>query len=154
MWTMEQHRFRDLGIRSQRAGSGQPVLFLHGAAGLPLWTPFFEALSKQYDVRVPEHPGFGGSDAPAWIRSVSDMSMYYLDVLDQLIEARPQPGLYLERAQAKLKAGDEAGAKADCQEGLKLESDNRDLKWLLAEIKKDAKQRFKGKNQQPPGRSK
>lgn len=77
-----------------------------------------------------------------------------ISLLDQLIEARPQPGLYLERAQAKLKAGDEAGATADCKEGLKLEADNRDLKWLLAEIKKDAKQRFKGKNQQPPGRSK
>ena len=84
MWTMEQHRFRGLGIRSQRAGSGQPMLFLHGAAGLPLWNPFFEALSKRYDLRAPEHPGFGASDAAAWIRSVPDMSMYYLDMLDQL----------------------------------------------------------------------
>jgi predicted Zn-dependent protease len=75
-------------------------------------------------------------------------------LLDQLIEARPQPGLYVERAQAKLKAGDDAGAKADCQEGLKLDAEDRDLKWLLAEIKKDTKQRFKGKNQKPPGRSK
>jgi len=75
-------------------------------------------------------------------------------LLDQLIEARPQPGLYLERAQAKLKAGDDAGAKADCQEGLKLDPEDRDLKWLLSEMKKDTKQRFKGKNQKPPGRSK
>jgi pimeloyl-ACP methyl ester carboxylesterase len=83
MWTMEQHCFRGLGIRSQRAGSGQPMLFLHGAAGLPPWNAFFEALSKRYGLQVPEHPGFGASDAPAWIRSVPDMSMYYLDVLDQ-----------------------------------------------------------------------
>ena len=74
--------------------------------------------------------------------------------LDQLIEARPQPALYVERAQAKLKAGDDAGAKADCQEGLKLDPEDRDLKWLLSEMKKDTKQRFKGKNQKPPGRSK
>jgi predicted Zn-dependent protease len=77
-----------------------------------------------------------------------------LPLLDELIAARPQPGLYLERAQAKLKAGDEAGAADDCQEGLKLDPEDRDLKWLRAEIKKEAKQRFKGKNKEPPGRSK
>lgn len=77
-----------------------------------------------------------------------------IGLLDQLIEARPQPGLYLERAQAKLKAGDDAGAMTDCEEGLKLDADDRDLKWFKAELKKDKKQRFKGKFQQPPGRSK
>jgi predicted Zn-dependent protease len=77
-----------------------------------------------------------------------------IPLLDELIAAAPQPGLYLERAQAKLKSGDDAGAKADCQEGLKLDPEDRDLKWLLAEMKKDSKARFKGKNQKPPGRSK
>src|ERR1700692_1568201 len=53
-------------IRMFRGGSGQPVVFLHGAAGLSVWTPFFQALSENYDVRVPEHPGFGQSDNPEW----------------------------------------------------------------------------------------
>ena len=34
---------------------------------MPLWLPFFERLAEHYEVWVPEHPGFGGSDDPAWI---------------------------------------------------------------------------------------
>ena len=33
---------------------------------------------------VPEHPGFGASDDPPLIRSVSDMAMFYLDFLEAL----------------------------------------------------------------------
>jgi pimeloyl-ACP methyl ester carboxylesterase len=33
---------------------------------------------------VPEHPGFGDSDNPPWIRNIGDMAMYYLDFLDGL----------------------------------------------------------------------
>jgi pimeloyl-ACP methyl ester carboxylesterase len=84
MPNFEQHRLRGLGIRSLHAGNGQPMLFLHGASGLPIWNPFFDALSARYDLRIPEHPGFGVSQAPDWIRTVSDMSMHYLDVLDEL----------------------------------------------------------------------
>src|SRR6478672_10161412 len=67
MWKMEQRRFRDLEIRSLHAGTGEPMLYLHGASGLPVWGPFFDALSAQYELRIPEHPGFGASDAPDWI---------------------------------------------------------------------------------------
>jgi predicted Zn-dependent protease len=77
-----------------------------------------------------------------------------VDLFDELIAARPQAGLYFERALAKAKSGDDAGAREDCALGLKLDPESRDLKWLLGEIKKEAPQRFKGKNQQPPGRSK
>jgi pimeloyl-ACP methyl ester carboxylesterase len=35
-------------------------------------------------VFVPEHPGFGSSDHPPWIRNTADMAMYYLDFLDEL----------------------------------------------------------------------
>lgn len=84
MWKMEQRRFRDLEIRSLHAGTGEPMLYLHGASGLPVWGPFFDVLSARYELRIPEHPGFGASDAPDWIRSVSDLAMYYLDVLDDL----------------------------------------------------------------------
>jgi pimeloyl-ACP methyl ester carboxylesterase len=69
-------------IRMFRGGSGQPVVFLHGAAGLSVWTPFFQALSENYDVRVPEHPGFGQSDNPEWLKSVSDLALFYLDFLE------------------------------------------------------------------------
>ena len=38
--------------------------------------------SKQFEVIVPEHPGFGTSDNPPWMRNIGDLAMYYLDFLD------------------------------------------------------------------------
>jgi pimeloyl-ACP methyl ester carboxylesterase len=67
-----------------RRGSGAPLVFLHGANGLPVWLPMFEILSKQFEVIVPEHPGFGTSDNPPWLRNIGDLAMYYLDFLDAL----------------------------------------------------------------------
>jgi len=60
------------------------MLFLHGSPGLPVWGKFFDTLAAKFDVRIPEHPGFGASVAPDWIRNVADMAMHYLDVLDAL----------------------------------------------------------------------
>jgi len=79
-----KHQIRDIGVRLFRDGKGEPLLFLHGAAGYPGWLPFFEKLAGKYDVLVPEHPGFGLSDHPAWIRNVADTAMYYLDFIDGL----------------------------------------------------------------------
>jgi pimeloyl-ACP methyl ester carboxylesterase len=78
----ERLTIRGINVRALRGGAGAPVLFLHGAGGRPAWLPFFEKLSQRYEVLVPEHPGFGTSDNPSWIRHVRDLAMYYLDVLD------------------------------------------------------------------------
>jgi pimeloyl-ACP methyl ester carboxylesterase len=80
----ETLRVGDVDIRLLRGGQGKPLLFLHGSAGLPPWNAFFEQLSAQHEVLVTEHPGFGRTVAPQWIRNVADMAMYYLDVLDRL----------------------------------------------------------------------
>jgi pimeloyl-ACP methyl ester carboxylesterase len=77
-------RIRDAAIRLHRAGKGEPVLFLHGAGGYGQWLPFFDALAGGYELLVPEHPGFDGSDDPPWIRNVSDMAMFYLDFIEAL----------------------------------------------------------------------
>ena len=37
---------------------------------------------------VPEHPGFGTTPSPPWLRNVGDMAMYYLDALDALAGER------------------------------------------------------------------
>ena len=76
-------RVRDVRIRLHRAGSGQTVLFLHGAGGVPQWLPFFDKLAEHYEILVPEHPGFGGSDDPPWIRSISDLALFYLDLVEE-----------------------------------------------------------------------
>jgi pimeloyl-ACP methyl ester carboxylesterase len=67
-----------------RDGKGAPLVYLHGAAGVPPWVPFFTQLAGKYELLVPEHPGFGTSDNPTWIRNVGDVAMYYLDFLDGL----------------------------------------------------------------------
>ena len=77
-------KIRDVAVRLHRAGRGPTVLFLHGAGGVPQWLPFFDALAERYEVLVPEHPGFGGSDDPAWIRSMPDLAMFYLDLVEEV----------------------------------------------------------------------
>lgn len=75
---------RGVKLRMFRGGEGSPVLFLHGAAGLSGWTPFFEAISQKHDLIVPEHPGWGKSDDPQWLRAMPDLAMFYLDFIDQI----------------------------------------------------------------------
>jgi pimeloyl-ACP methyl ester carboxylesterase len=67
-----------------RGGFGPPLLYLHGAGGAGRWMPFMEALSSKFDVLVPEHPGFGESETPAWLDNVHDLAYFYLDFLDAL----------------------------------------------------------------------
>jgi pimeloyl-ACP methyl ester carboxylesterase len=77
-------KIRDATIKLHRAGKGPTVLFLHGAGGYATWLPFFDALADGYELLVPEHPGFGASDDPPWIRNVPDMAMFYLEFLETL----------------------------------------------------------------------
>ena len=85
-WREEADRLvtRGVSVRVQRSGTGAPILFLHGAGGWPAWLPFFDRLSQHYALSVPEHPCFGASDDPPWLRSVADLAMHYLDFLDQV----------------------------------------------------------------------
>ncbi|MFY9529537.1 MAG: alpha/beta fold hydrolase, partial [Candidatus Acidiferrales bacterium] len=43
-----------------------------------------EALSRNFEVIVPEHPGFGQSETPAWLDNVSDLAYFYLDFIEAL----------------------------------------------------------------------
>src|SRR5487761_539352 len=70
-------------LRALEAGSGETVLFLHGAGGLS-WYPLLEKLSAERHVIAPEHPGFGCAELPSWLSSVSDLAFFYLDLLSAL----------------------------------------------------------------------
>ena len=65
----------------RRAGAGRPVLFLHGAGGLPGWQPFLTRLAERYDVLAPDHPGYGQSESPRWLEEVADLGQFYLEFL-------------------------------------------------------------------------
>src|SRR5262245_27135174 len=74
----------DCRIRLMRGGAGPPLLFLHGGGGVGIWLPCMAQLAKKFDAIVPEHPGFGASDTPPWLDTISDLANFYLDFLDQL----------------------------------------------------------------------
>src|SRR5437899_5992474 len=80
---LSELKVQDVRIRLHRAGHGPTVLFLHGAGGVPQWLPFFDALAECYEVLVPEHPAFGGSDDPPWIHSMPDLAMFDLGLVEE-----------------------------------------------------------------------
>lgn len=69
----------------QIAGSGPPVVFLHGAYGLT-WDPFLDELAKSFTVYAPEHPGttWGDPDGIKPLDNLWDLVLYYDEIFDQL----------------------------------------------------------------------
>src|SRR5262249_45749643 len=64
-----------------RGGAGDPLIYLHGTDGLAEWPTILDTLAERFDVIVPDHPGFGASEVPAWIDDVSDAAYIYLDAI-------------------------------------------------------------------------
>ena len=75
-------RVGNVNLYLRRAGQGSPILFLHGAGGISEWTPFFKDLSQTHDVWAPDHPGFGLSDDPGFIKNMSDLVVFYQDFFE------------------------------------------------------------------------
>ena len=65
-------------------GSGRPLLFLHAENGIEPAAAAIDTLAQAAHVIAPTHPGFGRSELPAGMRTVDDLSYFYLDLLDQL----------------------------------------------------------------------
>ncbi|HEV3329537.1 MAG TPA: alpha/beta hydrolase [Bryobacteraceae bacterium] len=67
------------------AGSGSPVVFLHGAGGL-VWDEFLDRLAERHRVYAPEHPGTteGDPEAISHIDNLWDLVLYYYEVFDAL----------------------------------------------------------------------
>jgi pimeloyl-ACP methyl ester carboxylesterase len=64
-------------------GSGSPVLFLHAENGIEPALAAIDELAKTAHVIAPTHPGFGRSELAPGMRTVDDLSYFYLDLLDQ-----------------------------------------------------------------------
>ena len=60
-----------------RGGSGRPALVLHGMEGPEGWLRFHEQLSQQSEVIAPSHPGFGASERPDWMETITHQALYY-----------------------------------------------------------------------------
>ena len=71
-------------VAMRRGGRGEPVLFLHGADGLPDWPQFLDTLAQTFEVIVPDLPGFGQSAAPEFVDDISDVAYLLMDLVEQL----------------------------------------------------------------------
>ena len=71
-------------VSVKRGGKGRTLLYLHGANGAAAVQPFMEELAREFEVLVPEHPGFGATDEPAWLDNIHDVAYFYLDFMEQL----------------------------------------------------------------------
>jgi pimeloyl-ACP methyl ester carboxylesterase len=65
-------------------GNGNPLLYLHGVAGVESSEVFLNRLAEQYHVIAPKHPGFGGSSGSENLLDLHDLIYYYLDFLDTM----------------------------------------------------------------------
>ena len=74
-----------VSVRRSHSGAAAPtVLYLHGVNGLGELAPFMQNLGRDFDLIVPEHPGFGASEEPAWLDNIHDLAYFYLDFIEQL----------------------------------------------------------------------
>ena len=80
---MERIQIADLSLQVGTAGEGRPLLFLHGGDYFAQNRTFLERLAQRWQVLIPRHPRFGGSERPDGFRSVHDLAYLYLDLLDR-----------------------------------------------------------------------
>ncbi len=83
-FTQQTITIKGASFSYQRGGEGPTLLYLHGAGGTGNAMPLMESLATQFDVVIPDHPGFGQSDDPEWLDSIHDAAYYYLDFLQAL----------------------------------------------------------------------
>jgi len=72
-----------------RGGAGAPLLFLHDEF-CPAWLPIHDMLAAQFEVILPIHPGFAGSEECFdEFEEMEDLVFHYLDLCAALRLDRP-----------------------------------------------------------------
>jgi pimeloyl-ACP methyl ester carboxylesterase len=79
--TLQTHH---VPVRYFHGGSGEPLVFLHGAGGLTEADPFLNALAQRFTVYAPLMPGYGDSEEAPTIRDMQDFALHHWDVVDGL----------------------------------------------------------------------
>ncbi|TMK85497.1 MAG: alpha/beta hydrolase [Actinobacteria bacterium] len=92
----EEYLETDAGkVQLFRGGDGQPLLYLHSAAGEAV-NPTAEQLADNFAVVAPVFPGFGESEGIDRIEDMEDATFHHLDLLDRLgFDSVPVVGLSL-----------------------------------------------------------
>jgi pimeloyl-ACP methyl ester carboxylesterase len=76
-------------IEVLEAGEGTPLLFLHGAGGIPLWDGVLPLLARRHRVLAPLLPGFGASTGLELLDDQWDLVLHAFDVVEALGLERP-----------------------------------------------------------------
>ena len=71
-------------IKYLEQGAGPAVVILHHSWGSPGWLPFHDRLAEGHRVIVPDMPGWGGSERPAWARDPRDIAIITTRLLSRL----------------------------------------------------------------------
>lgn len=73
-----------IAFRRRAKAGATKLLYLRSEESLPADSAFEDRLAGQYELIVPNHPGFGASDNPGWFRGMGDVAYFYLDFLESL----------------------------------------------------------------------
>src|SRR5271156_2539887 len=71
-------------VEMEVTGTGEPLLFIHGAGGLTGADPFLEDLGRSFKVYAPHLPGYGESTGAEHIDDVIDAALFYHELMDEL----------------------------------------------------------------------
>jgi len=71
-------------IRYLEGGSGEPLVFFHGAGGMTPEDPLLAELASRFHVYAPYLPGYGESEECATLRDMLDFALHGWDVVEAL----------------------------------------------------------------------
>ncbi|WP_079062782.1 alpha/beta fold hydrolase [Peterkaempfera griseoplana] len=74
--------YADLPLTLTEAGSGRPVLVLHGGGGPATVAGLAQHLSRTAHTITPVHPGWDGTHRPAWLTGIDHLALAYLRLLN------------------------------------------------------------------------
>lgn len=80
---------RGARVRVFEAGSGAPLVFMHGAGGLFAENPFLDKLAERYQVFAPELPAYGESTGEELLEDMLDFALHGWDVITTLGLTKP-----------------------------------------------------------------
>ena len=75
---------RHAPVRYLEGGSGEPLVFLHGAGGMTAGDPILAALAERFRVFAPFLPGYGETEECRELRDMLDFTLHTADVVEAL----------------------------------------------------------------------
>ncbi|HEY5070797.1 MAG TPA: alpha/beta fold hydrolase [Caulobacteraceae bacterium] len=75
---------RHAPVRYLEGGSGEPLVFLHGAGGMTAEDPLLAILARRHAVFAPFLPGYGETSECGELRDMLDFTLHTFDVIEAL----------------------------------------------------------------------